>query len=102
MLKMVRDKYDEIIDSKFLRKAEGSEIEYFTELKIDEELIELKNSNFEDVKEYADVIEVIIRMAELKGISENEISTERKNKNIEKGKFMKNLLYYFDKNWNVT
>lgn len=56
-------------------------------LKLEEELSELKESNFSDIEEYADVIEVLIALAGRRGIPENELFATRHKKLIEKGGF---------------
>lgn len=91
--KAIRDKIPEII------KNSG----YSCNLKIlpDEEfLIEIEKKLVEEVSEYqkdkdvtelADILEVIYRIAELKGVSKEELEKIRIAKNSERGSFEKNL-----------
>jgi len=62
--------------------------------KIDEELLELKESDYTDVDEYADVIEVIVGIAKLKGIPEHCIDTARLIKNADKGMFNNGVILH--------
>ncbi|MDD3978276.1 phosphoribosyl-ATP pyrophosphohydrolase [Methanomicrobium antiquum] len=71
----------ELEDSAFL-----SQIEF----KLIEELEEYLESK--EPKELADLIEVIYRVAELRGVSQEELEIIRQNKAAERGVFMKNLV----------
>ena len=95
MFKLIRDNYDEVIDPKLLYKIPKGDptVIMYVDKKIDEELIELRETNFKDINEYADVIEVLMKMANENGISEVEINIARKSKNDKRGEFKNNLIY---------
>jgi len=91
--KAIRDKIPEIIkqsgndcnvktlsDSEFLEKLEE---------KLSEEVSEYQNSK--DPEELADILEVINRIAELKGISKEKLEDIRLKKNKDRGSFKNNL-----------
>lgn len=91
--KAIRDKIPEIIeqsgskcnvktlsDSEFLEKLEE---------KLEEEIAEYQNNK--NPEELADVLEVIYRIVELKGISKEELEKIRLNKASDRGAFEKNL-----------
>jgi len=58
-------------------------------LKLDEEIKEFKESK--SVEELCDLIEIAYRIAELNGVSNEELEEMINKKNIERGKFEKNL-----------
>lgn len=60
------------------------------ENKLEEELNEYLNSK--ELEELADLLEVIYRIAELRGSSKAELETMKQRKKQEKGGFEKNLL----------
>jgi predicted house-cleaning noncanonical NTP pyrophosphatase (MazG superfamily) len=91
--KAIRDKIPKIIkesgsdynvkqlsDQEFLEKLEE---------KLSEEIIEYQNDK--NPEELADILEVIYRIAQLKGISKEELEQIRINKVKERGEFKKNL-----------
>ena len=93
MPKLIRDKYDSVIESERLTICENpSETFIFLKDKIKEELGELAETVFNDVYEYADVIEVLYAMADFQGISKDEIEIARLKKLDEKGGFKKCLI----------
>lgn len=59
------------------------------EKKLDEEIKEYKESK--KVEELCDLIEIAYRIAELKGITEDQLNHRRNKKNIKRGKFENNL-----------
>jgi len=71
----------ELSDSSFLPELEK---------KLEEELKEYFESK--EIEELADLLEVIYRIAELRGSSKAELETIRQRKKQEKGGFEKNLL----------
>ncbi len=96
MYKLIRDNYVGVIDPKLLSTLESSDdesIRYYVVKKIHEELDELSDSEYQDVNEYADVIEILMKMANEKGISEAEIQEARRVKNEKRGKFNNNLIF---------
>lgn len=91
--KLIRDKYDTIIESERLRVSNNpSEQFIFLRNKISEELGELGDTAFNDVNEYADVIEVLYAMANFQGVSKDQIEIARLKKLDEKGGFKKCLI----------
>jgi predicted house-cleaning noncanonical NTP pyrophosphatase (MazG superfamily) len=91
--KAIRDKIPEIIqkdgytcnvkilsDEEFLEKLEE---------KLSEEVAEYQNDK--NPEELADILEVIFRISELKGISKEKIEEIRNKKASERGAFDKNL-----------
>lgn len=97
MLKLIRDNYEGIIDERSLFKIpkQDSSVIPFIEKKIHEELLELKDSDWKDVNEYADIIEVILKMAYEHGVAEDEIETARIEKLRKRGAFKENLIYSY-------
>ena len=87
--KLIRDKYIDIIDKKDLTFCENDDTLKFLYLynKINEELGELKDTVFNDVYEFADVIEALYAMAKFQGISIEDINLAREKKNLDKGSF---------------
>ena len=91
--KAIRDKIPEII------KKDGYSCNVKT-LSDDEFLVEIEKKLFEEVTEYqsdknpeelADIIEVIYRIAKLKGVSKEELEKIRIKKVEDRGAFEKNL-----------
>ena len=91
--KAIRDKIPEIIqkdghscnvktlsDEKFLEHLEK---------KLSEEVVEYQNDK--NSEELADILEVIYRIAQLKGVSKEELEKIRIKKSEERGGFEKNL-----------
>ena len=70
----------------------GTEYYCFLQDKLHEELTELADSKFKDVDEYADVIEVLITLAEYHGVSKVDIEARRIEKLYERGGFKKGLV----------
>jgi predicted house-cleaning noncanonical NTP pyrophosphatase (MazG superfamily) len=92
MSKLIRDGYAEIIDEdKIIRVSDEVALEYAIE-KIEEELIELKASKFEDIYEFADLIEVLYTVARLKGFDQKDVAKAIYKKNSDKGSFFNNLI----------
>ena len=101
--KAIRDKIPEIIqkdghscnvktlsDEKFLEHLEK---------KLSEEVVEYQNDK--NSEELADILEVIYRIAQLKGVSKEELEKIRIKKSEERGGFEKNLfLIDTSKSWN--
>jgi predicted house-cleaning noncanonical NTP pyrophosphatase (MazG superfamily) len=91
--KAIRDKIPEIIkESGFESKIEILSDEKFLiklEEKLKEELEEYNQSK--SVEELADLLEVIERIAELKGITLESLNNMKEQKSKERGKFKKNL-----------
>lgn len=86
--KLIRDKYETIINSANTYKEKDA-VKQFVLLnnKVSEELNELRDTAFNDINEFADVIETLYSMAKLQGISIEDIETARLKKLEEKGSF---------------
>ena len=92
MAKLIRDGYKEIIDPEKIYKVDDQEALEFAIEKIEEELIELKASKFEDIYEFADLIEVLYTVARLKGFNQKDVAKAIYTKNQDKGSFYENLI----------
>jgi predicted house-cleaning noncanonical NTP pyrophosphatase (MazG superfamily) len=91
-MKLIRDKYEDLIPSEKLEKVDNVTALKLSIEKITEELNELEEENYNDVFEYADVIEVLYNTARLQGISEKQINDAIKYKNNQRGSFKKILV----------
>ena len=91
--KAIRDKIPEIIkkDGYSCNVKTLSDENFLAELekKLSEEVTEYQNDK--NPKELVDILEVIYRIAELKGISKEELEKIRIKKVTERGAFEKNL-----------
>ena len=91
--KAIRDKIPEIIRSKGLdcEVVVLDDEDYLSKLeaKLTEELDEYYKSH--DVEELADILEVLFRIADLKGVGRTGLEEIRKKKSSERGGFEKNL-----------
>jgi len=93
MRKIIRDRYDEILDPSELELV-SDEREYANMMldKLEEELSELADSDYGDVGEFADVLEVLFALAEMSDVSIADILAKRIEKKSEKGGFKKGLI----------
>jgi len=91
--KAIRDKIPEIIqkDGHSCSVKALSDEEFLEQLekKLSEEVTEYQNDK--NPEELADILEVIYRVAQLKGVSKEELEKIRINKSKERGGFEKNL-----------
>ena len=91
--KAIRDKIPEIIKASGnnckIRKLTDNEFLIEMEKKLNEEVKEYTESK--DVEELADILEVIYRISELRGVSSDELDEIRKDKAEKRGKFDSNL-----------
>ena len=91
--KAVRDKIPEIIQkdghSCNVKKLSDAEFLEHLERKISEEVAEYQSDK--NPEELADILEVIYRVAQLKGVSKEELEKIRIKKSEERGGFDKNL-----------
>ena len=92
--KLVRDKIPEIIEQSGKRALteilSDDEFEVFLELKLDEEVKEYHDSN--DIMELADILEVIISLAKIKGYDFQDLVALQTQKASERGGFSKKIL----------
>ena len=91
--KAIRDKIPEIIKESGkncnVKKLDDSEFLIRLEKKLVEELEEYQESK--NVEELADILEVIYRISELKGVVSDELDKIRQKKAEQRGKFDDNL-----------
>ena len=91
--KAIRDKIPEIIkkDGYSCNVKTLSDEEFLAEIekKLSEEVAEYQNDK--NPEELADILEVIYRIAKLKGISKEDLEKIREKKATERGYFKKNL-----------
>ena len=91
--KAIRDKIPDIIkksgNSCNVKKLSDDEFLPELEKKLREEVEEYLESK--SVEELVDVIEVVYRIAELKGVSRKKLETLREEKASQRGKFKENL-----------
>lgn len=83
--KLIRDRIAPLLPPEEIRVASKEERFPLLESKLAEELDELENSDFGDVEEYADVIEVLLTLARERGIPASEINTAMTAKRRIKG-----------------
>ena len=102
--KAIRDKIPEIIQKdgylcNVKTLSDGEFLEHL-EKKISEEVAEYQNDK--NPEELADILEVIYRVAQLRGVSKEELEKIRIKKSEERGGFEKNLfLIDTSKSWNI-
>jgi predicted house-cleaning noncanonical NTP pyrophosphatase (MazG superfamily) len=91
--KAIRDKIPEIIEDKGeqceVRRLTDTEFLPELEKKLHEELAEYEQNK--SPEELADILEVVYRIGELRGISREKMETIRKKKVEERGTFQENL-----------
>ena len=91
--KVVRDKIPEIIEEsgkKFnIKQLDDESFLAEIEKKLSEEVNEYTESK--DVEELADLLEVIYRISELRGVNSDELDKIRKDKAEKRGKFTDNV-----------
>ena len=91
--KAIRDKIPEIIQkdgySCSVKTLSDEEFLEHLEKKLSEEVAEYQNDK--NPEELADILEVIYRIAQLKGVSKEELEKIRIKKSEERGGFDKNL-----------
>jgi len=89
-IKLIRDR---IRGTEGIRKQvtpeEGKELLY---AKLREEILELKESNFEDIYEYADVLEVLYELMARNNISRRDVEKARIKKLLDRGGFRENYV----------
>ena len=93
--KAIRDKIPEIIQkdghSCSVKTLPDEEFLEQLEKKLSEEVTEYQNDK--NPEELADILEVIYRIAQLKGVSKEELGKIRIKKSEERGGFDKNLFF---------
>lgn len=87
--KLIRVKMTELFANNEIETVEDkNELNKLYSLKIQEELQEIKNSNYKDIAEFGDLISVVMSFAVVNGFEPQEILQQIKDKNAAKG------LYY--------
>jgi predicted house-cleaning noncanonical NTP pyrophosphatase (MazG superfamily) len=91
--KLVRDKIPQIIEESGKRAItyalSDKEYEVFLERKLDEETLEYHESK--DAEELADILEVVVALAEHKGLSFEDLMALRNEKAEKKGSFSERI-----------
>lgn len=92
MSKLVRDNIPLIAPHRTFRTAKPEEVSQLVTDKVLEEAKELcsAKTRAEQIEELADVIEILVKFAEVNSIDWDELIAARKDKNATKGKFRKN------------
>jgi len=90
--KLIRDKLDKVIPNNELEFVSGTQYDEMLRKKLYEELDELKETDYTDVDEFADVLEVLITLAGQSGISKEHIESRRIEKLYDRGGFTKGLV----------
>lgn len=89
--KLVRDKIPQIIGKRAITDIlDDKSYEVFLERKLDEEVKEYHESK--DAEELADILEVVITLAKLQGLSFADLVDLQTKKAIKKGGFSKKIL----------
>lgn len=92
--KLVRDKIPQIIESKGKRAIidilDDESYEIFLERKLDEEVKEYHESK--EAEELADILEVLIALAKIKGLSFADLVDLQTKKAVKRGSFSKKIL----------
>lgn len=92
--KLVRDKIPQIIKSDgkraLIEVLDDESFETFLERKLDEEVKEYHESK--DAEELADILEVLITLAKLKGLTFADLMDLQTKKFVKKGGFSKKIL----------
>lgn len=92
-MKLVRDKYKDILPSNKLSIALPSEVNHYLIKKLQEEVKEFIETDLSDLEELADVMEVIACIMEHKDLDADALLDIAATKNLEKGSFHELLLY---------
>lgn len=92
--KLVRDKIPQIIEKDgkraLIEVLDDESFETFLERKLDEEVKEYHESK--DAEELADILEVLITLAKLKGLTFADLMDLQTKKAVKKGSFSKKIL----------
>ncbi|NLL94667.1 MAG: nucleoside triphosphate pyrophosphohydrolase [Thermoplasmatales archaeon] len=92
--KLVRDGIPGIIEASgkscAVRVVEGEELFFYLDRKLDEEISEFRESR--DLAELADILEVVVGLAESLGHSEKELFCLRLEKKDERGGFSQGIV----------
>jgi len=92
MKKLIRDHIPGIPDSTWYEETDKKVLYMYLKDKLNEEIKELQDSDFTDIKEYADVMEVLMLISRLKKIKWSDIEIARRIKFVERGGFTNKIL----------
>ncbi|MFY0656199.1 MAG: nucleoside triphosphate pyrophosphohydrolase [Neptunomonas phycophila] len=93
-MKLIRDKLDQVISQDRLTIVEGDEFDDYLKQKLTEEIQELIDSDYKDLSEYADVIEVLHAMvARFTDKTMSDVENVRQTKSDERGGFYRGLVF---------
>ena len=67
---------------------------FYLKLKLDEEIQELKDSDYTDVNEFADVLEVLYSLGKKAKLTPKDIEIARSIKHKERGGFSNKILHF--------
>lgn len=97
-IKLIRDKLKDVIPDEqlYYEKDTDKQLDLLIN-KLDEEIQELKDSNFEDLNEWADVWAVLNAIKKFKSIDKLDVLKAEKEKNTLRGKFNDFLVLKFNK-----
>lgn len=90
-MKLIRDNIPGMPDDAW-ETVSAQESLLYLKKKLDEEVQEIKDSNYKDASEYADVLEVLMELAYRKNIDWTEIEFIREEKEAERGGFSNKIL----------
>ncbi len=92
--KLIRDKLVDVIPAAEVRFERSPDVVLgFTVAKLHEELSELQHAHFGDVQEFADVLEVLLRIAAVNGMTFADIEDARLKKLEAKGGFDNGVIW---------
>jgi len=92
-MKIIRDKLADIIPGEnidYVTQDQGTEL---LKAKLFEEISELMSTNWKDVEEYADILEILLSLAERHGIDSEAVELARKSKVNQRGRFENNVVF---------
>jgi predicted house-cleaning noncanonical NTP pyrophosphatase (MazG superfamily) len=89
-MKLIRDKYEDIIENNKIFKVDNNDTilkKHLLHQKLKEEINELIDSDFKDIYEYADVLEVLETLIYFNNIQQSEVLEKKKEKKEKYGGF---------------
>jgi predicted house-cleaning noncanonical NTP pyrophosphatase (MazG superfamily) len=85
--KLIRSKLINAIPDKLWYRCSYKKSDNLLKKKLFEEVEELKNTDFKDIEEYADVLEVLYELMERNDLTRKEVEEVRMKKKLQKGGF---------------
>lgn len=99
MRKLIRDKMAEFLKPEEIYHCDNqNELMELYSMKLKEEIEEIRNSNYKDINEYADLIQVALGLASLNGYSFDEVIKAMNDKFNVKGGFSNLVLVKLNPN----